>query len=339
MGLLAKIGLGSEPSLEEQNKRREIRQSFLDFLASEQGRALKSQTDNKLTPESTQTILSRVKKAQEWLRNNPNANLSEIQTERDAFTVDIKRVYDVNDIKKLLNNIPLVLENVNIQLNTEENNRRLTKEDLAKLKTIPSVSESLVSWNKTNQNETLITYQQKLEEINRQIIFPSSWINTIISSVIESAKNDTQDNLQKNIKKTALRKEKYDRTKVTTGSVVSQTLATTTQVTISLGIVTLCLFCGSLAANQAIGRDNIYRVIYFIWGAFPLFAPLIAFYSIMKRFREGPIPMYSVLPLTTTPAETHLGKLLRYPFFWTPDAQSDAMRTAYLKSLASVASY
>lgn len=339
MGLLSKIGLGAEPSLEEQNKRRDVRQSFLDFLASEQGRALQSQKDGKLSPESTQTVLQRVKKSQDWLTNNPNANLSEIQTERDSFTVDVKKVYDVNSIKQQLGNTPIFLQLVYKWFNREENRKRLSKEDVAKLQTLPAVGSTLNYWFKKHQDESLITYQQKLEEVKNQLIFQDKSINHEINGTINSLATTKKSDLESFARQQDIRIANSERADFNTSTVVGQTTATATQIVVSLGLITLCLFCGSLAANQAIGRDEVYRTIYFIWGAIPVFAPLVAFYSILKRFREGPLPMYSVLPLSTTEATTRLGKLLNYPFFWTPDAQSDAMRKAYLDSLSSVASY
>jgi len=337
MGLLSKIGLGAEPSLEEQNKRRDVRQSFLDFLASEQGRALQSQKDGKLSPESTQTVLQRVKKSQEWLTNNPNANLSEIQTERDSFTVDVKKVYDVNSIKQQLGNTPIFLQLVYKNFNKEENRKKFSKEDLAKLQTLPAVASTLDNWFKKHQDESLITYQQKLEEVKNQLVFQDRGVNRDLN--LDRLANTRKSDLEKFAKQQDIRIANSERADFNTSTVVGQTTATATQIVVSLGLITLCLFCGSLAAKKAIGRDEVYRTIYFIWGAVPIFAPLVAFYSILKRFREGPLPMYSVLPLSTTEATTRLGKLLNYPFFWTPDAQSDAMRKAYLDSLSAVASY
>lgn len=339
MGLLSKLGLGPEPNLEEQNKRRDVRQSFLDFLASEQGRALQSQKERKLSPESTQTILQRVKKSQDWLKNNPNANLSEIQTERDSFTVDVKKVYDVNGIKQQLGNIPIVLQITYKALNTDDNKKKLSKEDNSKLQTIPSVSENLNSWFKKSPDESLITYQQKLEEVKNQVVFQDKNVNKLVAQAIDDAGKKTKADLEGRARQEDVRIENAERAEFNATKVVAQTASTATQTILVLGLITLCLFCGSLAANQAIGRDEVYRTIYFIWGAIPIFAPFVAFYSILKRFREGPLPMYSVLPLSTTEATTRLGKLLNYPFFWTPDAQSDAMRKAYLDSLSAVASY
>ena len=101
---------------------------------------------------------------------------------------------------------------------------------------------------------------------------------------------------------------------------------------LSFFLILLIIFCGSLAANQAIGRDPVYRVIYFIWGM--VFFPVVAIQSLLQRLRVGPIPMYGILPISTEDGTTRLGKLLWSPFYWIPDVKSDNLRDEYLKSLS-----
>jgi hypothetical protein len=116
--------------------------------------------------------------------------------------------------------------------------------------------------------------------------------------------------------------------------VLTTSLSVAGQVFGSLFLILLIIFCGSLAANQAIGRDPIYRVIYFIWGM--VFFPFVAIQCLLQRLRVGPIPMYGILPVSTEPGTTRLGKLLWAPFYWIPDIKSDAMKEEYLKSLSKI---
>jgi hypothetical protein len=87
-------------------------------------------------------------------------------------------------------------------------------------------------------------------------------------------------------------------------------------------IVAFCIVAGSLAANFAISRPPAYRILYFMYGCIPFFAPLVYMYTLYKRIAEGPISYYGILPLSVEPGITRLGKLLWYPFYYVPDSKA-----------------
>jgi hypothetical protein len=110
------------------------------------------------------------------------------------------------------------------------------------------------------------------------------------------------------------------------------------QVFVGFLLVVLCLLCGSFAANFAIGRSRAYRLLYFIWGALPVFAPFVGLYTLFRRLSDGPLPYYGILPLSIEPATTQLGRLVWFPFYWIPDQTSRDMASAFDKQLESIPS-
>jgi hypothetical protein len=105
-----------------------------------------------------------------------------------------------------------------------------------------------------------------------------------------------------------------------------------------LFVIAFLLMCGSFAANFAIGRVPSYRILYFIWGALPPFAPFVLLYAIYKRLHDGRLPIYAILPLSIEPATTRFGKYLWYPFYWVPDKEATSAYTAFQASLVETMS-
>jgi hypothetical protein len=95
----------------------------------------------------------------------------------------------------------------------------------------------------------------------------------------------------------------------------------------------LCLIGGSFAANLAIGRTPAYRVLYFLYGCIPVFNVLVILYIIYSRIRYGPVPLYGILPISIERPTSRLGAILWYPFWWIPDAQSETLKQEFLTSL------
>ena len=106
--------------------------------------------------------------------------------------------------------------------------------------------------------------------------------------------------------------------------------------------VFLALVGGSMAANTAIHRAPIIRILYFIYGigagllgllffANPItFIPSLLLLAGLKYYDYLP-HWYAFLPITQIPASTTLGQLLKKPFYWDP-ADPDN-RANYLEKL------
>jgi len=325
--------LSSKPQTtpEDQQALRDFRQSYLDYLASEQGRAIQDQSNKYLTPESANASLTVIKQSQTYLQQNPNANMLELQSSKDTCTIQLKKIRETDKpksyIQSIINGIPGINEQYGIQ------QKLITPQQQSSLAVLGS---SLNSWLKSNNSATLIDYNQKIQEITTNInsIFPDPTIQKQIRDAINALTRLTPQEAEQQSKELKNKTVDNARLEFKTTDVATTAISIAAQVFGSLFLTLLIIFCGSLAANQAIGREPIYRVIYFIWGM--VFFPLVAIQSVLHRLRIGPLPMYGILPVSTEAGTTRLAKLLWSPFYWIPDVKSDSMKEEYLKSLSNI---
>jgi hypothetical protein len=157
--------------------------------------------------------------------------------------------------------------------------------------------------------------------------FKDTNIVSYINSQLEVAQQLSNSSLQSELnKKNTINKKLVNQT-VDLQSNINRMFSTATKIFFALVIIVLCLLSGSYASNLAIGRVPAYRVLYFIYGCIPFFAPLILIYAIYKRIHDGRIPNYTLLPISIEPATTRLGRFLWKPFYWIPDQHAiDAFR-------------
>jgi hypothetical protein len=103
---------------------------------------------------------------------------------------------------------------------------------------------------------------------------------------------------------------------------------------IPIFIFFLCSTAGSIAANDAIGRHPAIRVVYFLYGTFPLFAPLVVCYYIYRYFAGSYPVWYNFLPLTTTVWSNAIMATIMKPFTYTLDANITYMEKKFNDSAA-----
>ena len=98
--------------------------------------------------------------------------------------------------------------------------------------------------------------------------------------------------------------------------------------------ITLGLLGGMLAANDAIGREPKYRVLFFIYGF--IFCPFVLIYYLI-RFGLGTAPkLYTMLPITQTKAETSLGSFFLFPFYFQEDLKARKKMVDFLTECATL---
>lgn len=91
----------------------------------------------------------------------------------------------------------------------------------------------------------------------------------------------------------------------------------------------LCTTTGSIAANDAIGRHPAIRVVYFLYGTFPVFAPLVLIYYIYRYFAGSYPVWYNFLPLTTTTSSNGFMQTIMKPFIYQMDANIKYMEKKF----------
>lgn len=312
------------------NTIRNSRVKYKDYLASIQANTESDVSNNSLTPETGSTIYKLIQKSYLWLKNNPNANLIEILSNEDSTTTEIKRLISVDIPKrKFLNTliaVPTILERVlKEKIITEDKQRAFL-----------AIIKEEKNWYEKNQEiASKIDFTQEFQKINDSVstVFVDQNAVNTIKSQIDYVQTIPTSQLKSKIADYDTKKKKLEKEEVDVNSAFKIAISTALNVFFSLLFISLCIMCGSFAANIAIGRPPMYRVLYFIYGAFPLFAPFVLIYTIYKRINEGRLSVYSVLPVSIEPATTRIGKFLWYPFYWIPDQHAIDEYNKFMASL------
>jgi hypothetical protein len=155
----------------------------------------------------------------------------------------------------------------------------------------------------------------------------------IIKEQITAAQSVPTSQLNSQLAEYVSKQKEIDKQKVDIKSSGQIVLGTALQVFCSLLFIAFCIMCGSFSANMAICRPPMYRVLYFIYGTIPIFAPFVLLYTIYKRIKEGRLSVYTILPISIEPATTQLGKVLWYPFYWIPDQHAIDEYNKFMVSL------
>ena len=97
----------------------------------------------------------------------------------------------------------------------------------------------------------------------------------------------------------------------------------------------ICTLGGSIAANDAIGRHWAVRVVYFLYGSFPLFTPFVLVYYIYRYFIDTYPVWYNFLPVTTTVFDNSFMRIITKPFYYSDDANIQYMHKKFVDSAQS----
>ena len=99
--------------------------------------------------------------------------------------------------------------------------------------------------------------------------------------------------------------------------------------------ILFAIYSGHLAANDAIGRDIQYRILYFIYGT--IFAPLVFLYYMIQMMRGNTVKSYAILPIREGDVPNGLEGFFLSFISYIPDAEAGEKRKAYMDALAAAA--
>jgi len=317
---------------EELQALRNARVSYNDYLSSIQTNTKTDISNKAITPETGSSIYTVVKNSLAWLKNNPNANINELLTNRDATTAEIQRLFTSDAPKrKFLNTLILLPALMTILIQQ----KKITSDQESKF--LPTVATEKSWYDKNQATASEIDFTQEMQKITDTVttVFVDQSIINQINRDINWAQSIPTSHLKSIISTIKVKEQaKVDQTVDLEGS-RNLMISTAMQVFWGFLFTVLCLLSGSFAANAAIGRIPAYRVLYFIYGAIPHCMPIVLAYTIYRRIKDGRIPMYAMLPISIEPATTRLGRILWFPFYWIPDQLAiDAYKT-FTESLAT----
>jgi len=309
---------------------RDARVKYQDYLTTMQTNTQTDVSNNALTPETGSVIYKVIQASYKWLKTNPNANLIEILANQDATTIEIKRLMGVDVPKRKFNNTILALPAI---LDKLVENKTITADK--KYAFLPTIITEKAWYSANQEAASNIDFIMEFQKINDTITttFVDQAVISAIQSQIAAAQAVSTSQLRSQLSQEKVKQKELEKQTVSVTSTGQTIINTATSVFISLFITCFCIMCGSFAANMAIGRVPMYRVLYFIYGCLPICAPFILLYVIYKRMTEGKFYIYALLPCSIEPATTRLGKILWSPFYWIPDQNAIDEYNKYMAAI------
>jgi hypothetical protein len=325
------FGKRDKLSSEEIRETRQARENYRNYLASQQTNVNNDVSSKRLTPDTGNIILEKIKGAYTWLQKNPNANYNEIINNYDTTNTEISRLIKTDKPKKEIANQIVGLKSIAV---VQAENKRIDETQLEKLNQLSNTTEKWLEKNVSKATQIDFDQQEiKFRGTIREIV-PQVDVSNDIINYLDKTKDMEPTALLQAIQNTERELEAQKNSTAPGPKELAKTVwFEANKVFFTYLTIFICLVSGSLAANNAIGRARAYRVLYFLYGAIPIYAPIVILYTIYRRIKEGPLPYYAPLPLSITPATTRLGKILWFPFYWIPDSYAVDQYDKYQQSL------
>lgn len=272
------------------------------------------------------------KEIRKWIQENPDATEIQARTKQQDF---IKQGSEIASTNMYLFAFSAYQRAMTL-LSAEFEQKKLL--NAADRKTYAEFLEKLKKFNKENTKPTFAAMKvfgdQFANEVNA--FAKAKGFNdrqeTLFRTAIQNPKKFEEDMKVLEEQQAAVKKEEAKEFSVK--RFAGRVTSTAGKVVGSLLYVVFCLTIGMLAANQAIGREPAYRVLYFIYGA--IFAPFLVFYYIYLWFNDKSPKIYTMLPLTQHVAGTSIGQFFMFPFTYKEDKPARDLLVEFLTQSAEM---
>jgi hypothetical protein len=255
------------------------------------------------------------KEIRKWILDNPDVSDTVAKAKQEEFLKKGGELFTVNTA--LIGSSST--ERVMTYLNTDFEQKKLL--NAADRKTYADMLDRLKKFNASNTNPTLESmkafsdpFAKELDSFSKAKGFNDRQ-SPLLKTAIANPRKFEEDMKVLEGQQKAVKQEEAKEFSVK--RFATRVTSTATMVIGSLVYIVFCLTIGMLAANQAIGREPGYRVLYFLYGA--IFAPILVFYYLYLWFNDKSPKIYTLLPLTQTIATTTIGRFLLFPFAYKED--------------------
>jgi len=268
-----------------------------------------------LTPETAAEMSKLIMTDKQWLKDNPNADLEDIGSRYETLVNNLSTLQDNDKIRVFFLNYLKLAEN-NSKLAKQTN--QLTQEQYNSIKDLIKSENDWYAKNKVSASE--IDYNTEIQSFNEKVLDIGLHPDQVKD--IQESSEKSQSEVKEKILEDTKQIQKTDDSTMTYEK-AGRTIGTTAfNIVFNWLFLVLRILAGCLAANMAIGRMPIYRLLYFLYGIIPFYAPIVLLYTLYRRIRFGPVHIYAILPLSLEPATTRIGRYLWYPFYWIPNQMS-----------------
>jgi hypothetical protein len=263
-----------------------------------------------------------------WLTANPEVYVQEIT---DKATLTAEKFQDISKANLILLGLS-VLPTFYKTIAADAFMKKQITED--KKLALDKFADDLSTWLKTSPTASVDQISEKQQEIQ---VKSQELLQGTGESVPAVTNTETAAKAEKKVaeKEVAVKKEEEaDKNTFQLKRLLKETYSTAMKVIGSLFIVMLFLVSGMLTANDAIGRDNQYRILYFIYGGIGF--PFMLIYYLYRWFFGTAPHIYRLLPLYTQEADTSIARFFLFPFTYTEDQAAIDAKTKFMTEAAKL---
>lgn len=319
----------AEKALREERKQAsEARQKFREVLFGMRDKKTDLVSEKKASDYYIVNVDKTINEAFTWLTANPEADTVAITEKAQAVAESIQQITRTNVIVLRLTVFANFLKTISANLFLKKQIKEEKKNEM------DAFADKLTEWIKTTPTLTADQIQSKEQSVEleaKQILQGTGESVPAVKSPEDATKAEKAvAKKEVEVKK----EEEADRATFNAGRLVKETFSIAAKVIGSLFVVMLIMVSGMLTANDAIARDPMYRIFYFIYGGIGF--PFMLLYYLYKWFAGSAPHIYKLLPLYTTPADTSLGRFFLFPFTYVEDQAAKDARTKFMTEAANL---
>ena len=319
----------AEKALREERKQAsEARQKFRDALFGIRDKKTELVSQKKATDYYIISVDKTVNDAFAWLTANPEADTVAITDRAQAVSESIQQIQKTNVIVLRLTVFSTFLKTISADLLLKKQIKEEKKNE------IDTFADKLAEWIKTTPTLTADQIQSKEQsvELEAKGILQGTGESVPAVKTPEDAAKAQKAVAAKEVQ--VKKEEEADRATFSAGRLIKESLSIAVKVIGSLFIVMLFMVSGMLTANDAIARDPMYRIFYFMYGG--LGFPFMLLYYLYKWFAGSAPHIYKLLPLYTKPADTSIGRFFLFPFTYVEDQAAKDATTKFMTDAAKL---
>ena len=289
------------------------------------------------SPDSVTEALQIITNENTWLLNNPNANFLQIKSHSDNFNTQLRQISERDISRAQLTNFCKYMKFLLSSKGPSPNgpNPYGSNSGLSNALLLITTEQK---WLSSNQSQQGLVYTNQLDKLEQGIAKELSVSKNEIQKFATGIASQSQTQLDKSIEESTSSQNLLDKQQFSSTRLATNASQVALSVFLSLILIVIILFGGCLAANMAIGRTIYYRIFYFLFACLPWITPFVYVYAALLQLRGRGVTIYSMLPITTTPATTRLGKVMLLPFLYVQDANIDDKTKEFMDSLEQMAS-
>lgn len=303
--------LANEKRSEYRNALYKIRDAKTDFIQKKMA-----------SPWYVKAMDKLLKDGFDWLNSNPDAEVDEIVDQATSTKDKWAEITRANDILIKLNALTKVVE-VNRDVLVKE--KKINDETKGKINEFLDAAQTLATKSLDLTPEQIFSKYADLED-------RANSLKEVIDINLKNPNNAVKQ--AEKTKEQLKKEEKAEKDSFSLKRLLTETTGIAVKVVGSLFIVMLILVSGMLTANDAIGREPMYRIFYFIYGGIGF--PIMLIYYLYRWFFGTAPHIYRLLPIYTTQADTSLGRFLWFPFTYEEDDAAVQAKTKFMTSAAEL---